>query len=52
MNSKAVELIGQFWQLMATNDFRSVGAVLSDDFVLDCGYILLRCARWKDRKDG
>ena len=35
MNKRAVELIEQFWQLMATNDFRSVGAVLSDDFVLD-----------------
>jgi ketosteroid isomerase-like protein len=35
MNTRAVELIEQFWQLMGTNDFRSVGAVLSDEFVLD-----------------
>ena len=35
MNTRAVDLIEQFWQLMATNDFRSVGSVLSDDFVLD-----------------
>lgn len=35
MNKMAVELIEQFWQLMGTNDFRSVGAVLSDEFVLD-----------------
>ena len=25
----------RFWELMATNDFRSVGALLADDFVLD-----------------
>ena len=35
MNTRAVELIEQFWQLMGTNDFRSVGAILSDEFVLD-----------------
>jgi len=31
----AVELAEQFWKLMKTNDFRSVGSVLSDDFVLE-----------------
>jgi len=35
MNESAVEIAGRFWQLMATNDFRSVGSVLADDFVLD-----------------
>jgi SnoaL-like protein len=34
-NMKAVALVEQFWQLMMTNDFRSVGSLLSDDFVLD-----------------
>jgi hypothetical protein len=33
--SNAVELIERFWQLMRSNDFRSVGAVLADEFVLD-----------------
>ena len=31
----AVELVERFWQLMMSNDFRSVGLVLADDFVLD-----------------
>jgi ketosteroid isomerase-like protein len=35
MNAKAVEVVKKFWELMSTNDFRSVGFVLSDDFVLD-----------------
>ena len=35
MNAAAVEIAGRFWQLMATNDFRSVGSLLADDFVLD-----------------
>lgn len=35
MRSKAVELAEEFWRLMMTNDFRSVGSALSDDFVLD-----------------
>jgi ketosteroid isomerase-like protein len=35
MKAKAIELVEEFWQLMATNDFRSVGSLLSDDFVLD-----------------
>ena len=33
--SHAVTVVREFWQLMATNDFSSVGAVLADDFVLE-----------------
>ena len=32
---KAIEVVERFWELMRTNDFHSVGEVLSDDFVLD-----------------
>ena len=35
MKLNATEIVKKFWELMASNDFRSVGAVLSDDFVLD-----------------
>jgi len=35
MKAKAVEVIEKFWGLMQSNDFRSVGTVLSDDFVLE-----------------
>src|SRR5215831_4930064 len=35
MNHQAVQVIKRFWELMATNDFRSVGSVLADEFVLD-----------------
>src|ERR1044072_1919846 len=35
MSDKAVEVAAKFWLLMESNDFRSVGAVLSDDFVLE-----------------
>ena len=35
MKAKAVEVVERFWELMASNDFRSVGSVLSYDFVLD-----------------
>src|SRR5215831_20036148 len=35
MSAKAVDLVQEFWELMATNDFRSVGSLLADDFVLD-----------------
>ena len=35
MNRGAVEVVERFWELMSTNDFRSVGTVLSDDFILD-----------------
>ena len=31
----AATVVATFWSLMESNDFRSVGAVLSDDFVLD-----------------
>jgi hypothetical protein len=34
-NTDAVQVVETFWRLMATNDFRSVAAVLSDDFVLE-----------------
>ena len=35
MAAKAVEVVAKFWDLMMTNDFRAVGSLLSDDFVLD-----------------
>ena len=35
MREKAVALVARFWQLMKSNDFRSVGAVLADDYVLE-----------------
>src|SRR2546426_12531924 len=35
MKAKAIEVAEKFWELMKTNDFRSVGSVLADDFVLD-----------------
>ena len=35
MSANAVSLVEEYWQLMSTNDFRSVGSVLSDDFMLD-----------------
>jgi ketosteroid isomerase-like protein len=31
----AVDLMKKYWDRMATNDFKSVGSVLSDDFVLE-----------------
>jgi len=31
----AAEILKKFWQQMATNDFHSVGSLLSDDFVLE-----------------
>lgn len=31
----AVEIVREFWRLMATNDFHSVAAVLSPDFLLE-----------------
>ena len=33
--SKSIELVREYWRLMATNDFSAVAAVLSPDFVLD-----------------
>ena len=35
MSTKAIEIVQQFWERMGSNDFRSVGGLLSDDFVLD-----------------
>jgi hypothetical protein len=32
---RAMEIVRTFWQLMASNDFESVGTILSDDFVID-----------------
>jgi ketosteroid isomerase-like protein len=32
---KAVALAKEFWEAMMTNDFRLVGSLLSDDFVLE-----------------
>ena len=31
----AVDIAGEFWRLMATNDFRAVAAVLAPEFVLE-----------------
>ncbi|HET7362765.1 MAG TPA: nuclear transport factor 2 family protein, partial [Burkholderiales bacterium] len=31
----AVDVVHEFWRLMATNDFRSVGRVLATDFVVE-----------------
>jgi ketosteroid isomerase-like protein len=33
--SSAIDVVEEFWRLMATNDFDSVAAVLADDFVWD-----------------
>ena len=30
-----MEVVREFWRLMSSNDFQSVGAVLADDYVLD-----------------
>ena len=35
MSSMAVKIAERFWELMMTNDFRSVGSVLGDEFVLE-----------------
>jgi len=35
MIETAVEIVRKYWELMNTNDFRSVGSILSDDFVLE-----------------
>ena len=32
---ECVQLVKKFWTLMMSNDFRSVGSILADDFVLD-----------------
>jgi ketosteroid isomerase-like protein len=31
----AVDVVHEFWRLMATNDFHAVGSVLATDFVLE-----------------
>ena len=35
MTANAIEVVESFWKLMATNNFRSVGLLLSDDFILE-----------------
>ena len=35
MKPTPVETVERFWELMGTNDFRAVGALLGDEFVLD-----------------
>lgn len=35
LTPSAVTVVERFWQLMESNDFAAVGAVLSDDFVLE-----------------
>ncbi len=35
MSELGVDLVKKFWELMASNDFKSVGSILSDDFVLE-----------------
>ena len=35
MAARAVTIVEEFWKLMATNDFRSVGSLLAEDFMLD-----------------
>lgn len=35
MSNSATEVVRRFWELMATNDFRSVSTVLAESFVLD-----------------
>ncbi|WP_372526156.1 nuclear transport factor 2 family protein [Piscinibacter sp.] len=35
MHINPITLVEEFWRLMASNDFHSVGAVLADDFVLE-----------------
>lgn len=34
-NRTAVDVVREFWRLMASNDFHSVAAVLASDFVLE-----------------
>ena len=35
MSGRAVDVVAAFWERMQSNDFRSVGDLLSDTFVLD-----------------
>jgi ketosteroid isomerase-like protein len=34
-STPAIEVVRRFWQLMASNDFHAVGAVLADEYVLE-----------------
>lgn len=35
MSDEAIAVVKKFWELMGSNDFRSVGQVLGDDYVLE-----------------
>ncbi len=35
MNNNAIEIVERFWELMATNNFRAVGDVLADNYLLE-----------------
>jgi hypothetical protein len=35
MKAQAIAVVEKYWELMNTNDFRSVGSLLADDFLLD-----------------
>jgi hypothetical protein len=35
MDKHPAQVVEQFWSLMASNDFRSVGSVLADEYVLE-----------------
>jgi ketosteroid isomerase-like protein len=35
MSMTAIEVVRRYWALMASNNFKSVGAVLSDEYTLD-----------------
>ncbi|MGN4150479.1 nuclear transport factor 2 family protein [Burkholderia gladioli] len=34
-SDNALDIVQEFWRLMATNDFHTVAAVLAEDFILD-----------------
>jgi SnoaL-like domain len=35
MSKHAIDIVKEFWKLMQTNDFQSVGSLLSDDYILE-----------------
>jgi ketosteroid isomerase-like protein len=35
MARSAIDIVREFWRLMATNDFQAVGAVLAPEFILE-----------------
>lgn len=35
MSKDAIQIVQKFWELMATNNFRSIGSLLADDFGLE-----------------